>query len=116
MVFAADGVLPFVTIEEAIARVTTGARIIDVRERSEWDDLHAPQAELLPMSTIGDRLDELSSEEQVLIICHSGGRSARVTASLIHAGYDAVNVEGGMLAWRAAGGAVVAGASGEQRD
>jgi rhodanese-related sulfurtransferase len=36
-------------------------------------------------------------------VCRSGARSARVTAYLIQAGWDAVNVDGGMRAWAAAG-------------
>jgi rhodanese-related sulfurtransferase len=42
----------------------------------------------------------------VHIICQSGGRSARATATLTAHGYDAVNVEGGTSAWIAAGNPV----------
>jgi rhodanese-related sulfurtransferase len=106
---------PSVTIEEAIARVSSGQRIVDVREQEEWDAVHSPDAQLLPMSELQGRLDELPQGEEFLVICHAGGRSARVTATLVDAGYDAVNVEGGMSAWEAVGGAVAAGASGDQR-
>jgi len=37
------------------------------------------------------------------VVCRVGGRSARVVAYLNHAGRAAVNVDGGMLAWAAAG-------------
>ena len=36
-------------------------------------------------------------------MCKVGGRSAQVTAWLRQQGFDAVNLEGGMLAWEAAG-------------
>lgn len=110
---ADDGVLPSVTAEEAIALVAAGHRLVDVREQGEWDDVHAPTAQLLPMSALTERVGELPTDEQILVVCHSGGRSARVTAALIDAGYDAVNVLGGMTAWQAAGGDVVTAAAGE---
>ena len=38
----------------------------------------------------------------IVVVCKVGARSAQVTAWLRHQGYDAVNLEGGMLAWAAA--------------
>ena len=94
-----------VTPEEAVALVAAGLPLVDVREQDEWDAGHAPEAIFLPMSQIQERLDELP-DGRMLVICHSGGRSARVTEYLLGQGHDAVNVEGGMLAWPHAGGSV----------
>jgi len=58
------------------------------------------------MSTLPEHLDELP-EGTVYVLCHSGGRSAKVTAYLEQQGYDAVNVSGGITAWQAAGLPVV---------
>jgi rhodanese-related sulfurtransferase len=82
-----------------VADVPAGAVLLDVRENDEWTAGHA------------QRLDELASalpERPVRVVCRSGGRSARVTAYLTQAGWDAVNVEGGMQAWAAAGRPMVA--------
>ncbi|MGX5680369.1 rhodanese-like domain-containing protein [Schumannella luteola] len=98
--------LPEIDASAAVAAVEQGAVLIDVREQGEWDAGHAPSAILLPLSEIGNRLDELPDGE-VLVICHSGMRSARVTAALLELGREAVNVAGGMVAWQAAGGPVV---------
>ena len=91
---------------EAIDRVAAGTVLIDVREQHEWDAGHAPRATLLPMSEIEHRLCELPENGQFLVICHSGMRSERVTNFLLSDGFDAVNVEGGMMAWQAAGGEI----------
>lgn len=99
-----------IDVDEAIARALAGEPLIDVREQHEWDGLHATVAQLLPMSSIREHLAELPADKQLLIICHSGARSARVAGMLTQAGYDAVSVTGGMLAWSAAGGPVVTGA------
>jgi rhodanese-related sulfurtransferase len=47
-------------------------------------------------------------DEQVLVVCRAGGRSLRAADVLVGAGFDAVNVSGGMLAWSRAGGELVA--------
>lgn len=94
---------------EAIALVAGGARLIDVREPDEWDAVHAPSATLVPMSQLGERIDELPDDETLYIVCHSGGRSLRVTSALQARGFDVVNVAGGMMGWQAAGGPVVTG-------
>jgi rhodanese-related sulfurtransferase len=99
-----DEELPEVTPEEAIALVADGTILIDVREQAEWDAGHAPDARLVPLSELQDRVAELPENERFLVICHSGMRSMRATAYLRSDGFDAVNVTGGMVAWAAAGG------------
>ncbi len=103
-----DSEMPEIGPDEAIELVDGGAVLIDVREQDEWDAGHAPTAQLLPFSSIRDRLDELPTGRQLLVVCELGGRSARVTSFLLAEGYDAVNVLGGMTAWAAAGGPVEA--------
>ncbi|MEP6480536.1 MAG: rhodanese-like domain-containing protein [Rhodoglobus sp.] len=98
--------LPEINADEAIELVAGGAILIDVREQGEWDAGHAPGAQLLPMSVIRGRLDELPADRQLLVICELGGRSLRVTSLLRQAGYDAVNVAGGMSTWVAVGGPI----------
>ncbi len=77
--------------------------LLDVREAREWRAGHAPAATHIPMSEITVRHDELPEGATVHVICKVGGRSARVAQFLIEQGVDAVNVDGGMLAWEAAG-------------
>jgi rhodanese-related sulfurtransferase len=96
-----------IDIEDALARVADGAYLLDVREQDEWDRGHAPEAHLIPMSTIQERFGELPEGEPLLVVCHSGYRSYNVTKALVAAGYDAVSVAGGMEAWQSAGGEVV---------
>ena len=40
---------------------------------------------------------------QILVVCKVGGRSAQVDDYLVQHGHDAVNLDGGMLDWEAAG-------------
>ena len=102
--------------EDAILLADGSAWMLDVREQDEWDRGHAPQAHLIPMGAIMDRIDELPGDRQILVVCHSGYRSWQVTKALVNAGYDAVNVAGGMEAWQSAGGVVVTDGPGDTLD
>ena len=93
-----------ITAVDAIAEVSAGAYLLDVREQHEWDAGHAPDAHLLPMSELNERVSEVPDDREVLVVCHVGGRSAQVTAALRRNGYDAVDVLGGMIAWQNADG------------
>ncbi|HEY3690742.1 MAG TPA: rhodanese-like domain-containing protein [Pseudonocardiaceae bacterium] len=97
-----------------VADLPGSAVLLDVRENDEWAAGHAPAAVHVPMGQVPQRLDELATvfpDRPVHVVCRSGGRSARVTAYLKQAGWDAVNVDGGMRAWAAAGRPMVADSS-----
>jgi rhodanese-related sulfurtransferase len=83
-------------------REREGVPLIDVREPDEFASGHVPGAVNLPMSTLGEHLDELP-EGPFDVICQMGGRSARVVEALTARGMDATNVEGGTGAWAEAG-------------
>ncbi|MCM3661254.1 rhodanese-like domain-containing protein [Georgenia satyanarayanai] len=89
------------------APVPAGHAVLDVREQDEWDAGHIPGAVHIPLGELPDRLDDLP-EEDLLVVCRSGGRSMRATAWLNHSGFTARNLDGGMHAWGAAGLAMTA--------
>jgi rhodanese-related sulfurtransferase len=94
--------VPEVTPEETAALLAAGALLLDVREADEWQAGHAPTATHVPMREVPERIDEIPSDRRVVAICRSGGRSRAVAEALIGAGFDVVNVSGGMRAWEAA--------------
>ena len=100
---AAHGPTPQVSARAAHGLVEAGALLLDVREPDEWRTGHAPAATLISMASVHDRHNELPHDRRIVVMCRSGGRSAAVTDSLIAAGFDAVNLVGGICAWQAAG-------------
>ncbi|MEZ5208358.1 MAG: rhodanese-like domain-containing protein [Acidimicrobiales bacterium] len=88
------------------------ALLVDVRERSEWDAGHAPKAKHHPLGGLRASMGDLPVERTLVVVCRSGNRSARATKLLSKAGYDAVNLSGGMMAWQAAGQPVVSARAG----
>ena len=96
-----------VDASSALERSAAGtAWLLDVREPHEWQAGHAPHAHHVPMGQLQERVGELPEHEDILVICHTGARSALVTGALRRAGYSAANVVGGMDSWRTVGGAV----------
>jgi rhodanese-related sulfurtransferase len=93
-----------IDVDELASRLAQGkGTLVDVRRPDEWDEAHIDGATLVTLDTLPDRLDELPRDDTLLVICRSGGRSAVATEALTGAGFDAVNVTGGMLAWIDAG-------------
>ncbi len=88
-----------------------GDFLLDVREDDEWKAGHADGALHIPISEFVARYGELTEaapqDGRIHVICRSGGRSAQVTMYLAQQGIDAVNVDGGMQLWEAAGRPVV---------
>lgn len=93
--------------EEAARRVDEGAVLLDVREPDEWVAGHAPDAVHVPLAALAASVDRLDKDQPIVAVCRVGGRSERAAAVLLQRGYDAVNLAGGMQAWRAAGMPVV---------
>lgn len=92
-----------------------GAVLLDVREDHEWAEGHAPGALHIPLRQLASRVREVPAHRPVLVICRSGRRSAEAANLLagplgVHVG-EVANVEGGMVAWAAAGFPVVTGTS-----
>ncbi len=56
-----------------------------------------------PWTSFPARLDELDPDQDVYVICRTGGRSFRAAQWLTGQGYTAINVAGGMDMWLEAG-------------
>jgi molybdopterin/thiamine biosynthesis adenylyltransferase/rhodanese-related sulfurtransferase len=79
-----------------------GVLLVDVREPFEVAIAAIRGAELIPMGQIPASAHSLPRDEHLLVMCHHGGRSMRVTQYLRAQGYTAVtNIAGGIDAWAA---------------
>ncbi len=86
-------------------------QLVDVRTASEFAARHVPGAINIPMEEIEGRLEDLSPECPIVLICQSGGR-ARITAGLLKPWRPDVTVlDGGTDAWASAGFPVVSKAA-----
>jgi molybdopterin/thiamine biosynthesis adenylyltransferase/rhodanese-related sulfurtransferase len=85
-----------------------GYRVIDVREKVEWDAGHIAGATLIPLAEVPARIEtEVPHRDTPLLLhCHSGARSARAAAYMQSIGYtNLANLTDLIDRWPAAGGA-----------
>ncbi|MFT4550964.1 MAG: rhodanese-related sulfurtransferase, partial [Verrucomicrobiales bacterium] len=74
--------------------------LLDVREPFEHDICHFPEATLIPLGELPNRLAELDAAMELFVHCKAGGRSLDAVKLLQAAGFDkAVNIAGGINAW-----------------
>ena len=101
------GPIPTVGVSGVPQPLPAGLHVLDVREDVEWRHGHIEGALHIPLGELATRLEEVPAG-QTLVVCKVGGRSARAVAWLQAQGRDAVNLDGGMLDWAAAGRPMVA--------
>lgn len=97
-------VAPNISVDEAYKLYQNGTFVLDVRTPEEWNDFHAPNTTLIPLDELESRVNELPKDQEIVVICRSGNRSAVGRDILLNAGFSQVtSVDGGLTAWRAAG-------------
>jgi rhodanese-related sulfurtransferase len=95
-----------VTVSQAKAMIDSNPSLVllDVRNQSEYDTGHVRNAELIPVWNLTQNLDELSINDDILVYCSSGVRSANASQILASNGFLHVyNMLGGIDGWMAAG-------------
>ena len=101
-----------ITVKESYEQRQANRSIhfIDVRTPVEYGSTHAEIAVNHPMESLDIEKIPFSKEQEIHVICQSGGRSMKVSQKLEAAGFTKiVNVEGGTSAWHAAGLPVMEG-------
>ena len=80
--------------------IASGRRVIDLRERNEWEAGHIPGAEHHPLGTLQDTLAGLDRDEPVALHCQGGTRSAIGASVLESMGFtNVVDLKEGFGAW-----------------
>lgn len=86
------------------ALLAGGCQLVDVREPVEHAEFHVSGAKLIPLGQIEARRGELDKSKPVFVMCQAGKRGATAAGKLRSLGFgDVRNLEGGILAWKAAG-------------
>ena len=95
-----DGV-PTISPRELEARLAhEDVFLVDVREPHEADIARIPGAKLIPLNEVAQRAHEIPQNEDVVLHCRSGVRSAKALQFLQTLGFKRLrNLEGGILAW-----------------
>ncbi|MBC2683273.1 rhodanese-like domain-containing protein [Bacillus toyonensis] len=85
-------------VEERLLR-NEEIHVIDVREVEEVREGKIPGVLHIRLGLLEFRMQELDKNNEYIIVCRSGGRSARAVQFLEGYGFQVINMVGGMLAW-----------------
>lgn len=83
--------------------------LLDVREQNEWNLFRLPNAIHLPLARVSEAASGALArfpDEEVVVYCSRGTRSAQAVELLRAQGYQATSLAGGIAAWIDAGGEV----------
>jgi rhodanese-related sulfurtransferase len=93
-----------VDVAEALQLINhKNALVLDVREDAEFKAGHLLNAKWIPLGRLNDRIGELERyrEQNIVVVCRSGQRSASACAILGKQGFtQAHNLEGGVMGWQ----------------
>ena len=79
-------------------------QVVDIRQPAEVARGTVPGAEHIPMHTIPLRIQEIKQDKPVVLVCHSGARSAQACMFLAQNGFEnIINLRGGMMGWAGSG-------------
>ena len=90
-------------IPTELARRRADVQVVDVRWPNEWEAGHIEGSLHVPADELDDRLDELDRDRPLVAVCRTGSRSASAAEQLRADGFEADNLDGGVLAWVDAG-------------
>ena len=96
--------VPTITVEQLNEKLKFGKHplVVDVRQPEEFRTGHITGAKLIPLNELHGKMKELPKGREIVCICASGNRSTSASKMLAKEGYQVLNVQGGMLAWRRA--------------
>ena len=94
-----SGSFKLVNVDKVRGLVESGAYIVDVRERMEFENGHIKGAVNIPLSELRDRVNEIPKDKPVYVHCRTGQRSYNAVLSLQNLGFDnVINITGSYLA------------------
>jgi len=87
-------------LRQYLETATPAPLLLDVREPWEFDICSINDSILIPMGQIPAKLESLDPEQEIVVICHHGIRSAQVCHYLERQGYGhMINLTGGVESW-----------------
>ena len=93
------------SFSEVQRNLVSGAHLLDVRTKEEFDEGHFVRAELFPLQDIEDgKLPDINKDSKIYLYCRSGNRSSQAKALLEKAGYTSVVDLGGLADVQRIGG------------
>ena len=93
--------IKFLLVSLFFLPLINAAIVIDVRTPDEWLSGYLENAQNIEWQDILNIKESVNKDEEIYLYCRSGNRSNFGKDLLIENSFNAVNVDGGMLAWKA---------------
>jgi rhodanese-related sulfurtransferase len=103
---ATGGLVDVSTAADILADAPDDLVVLDVRTPEEFAEGHVADSTLIDIyeADFADRIAALDPDVPYVVICRSGNRSSQAVALMRDLGFsDVTDVDGGILAWNAAG-------------
>ncbi len=94
--------IPQVHPQEAHDALGAGV-LLDVREQDEVAQARVAGATWIPLMQVPERYAELPRDKPIYCLCAAGARSQSAAMFLAQHGFDARNIQGGIMAWHRLG-------------
>jgi rhodanese-related sulfurtransferase len=96
--------VPQISAQELSEKLKVGKHpmVIDVRQPDEFRQGHISGAKLIPLNELTRHMEELPKGREIVCVCASGSRSHSAAKMLAKAGYNVLDMQGGMISWRRA--------------
>lgn len=96
-----EGIAKSIQLDELEEARESGAVLIDVRSKEEYDKGTIDGFINIPLNDLRERVSELPKDKEIILSCHSGQRSYIAQRMLSQMGYDAKNLDGSYLLYQA---------------
>ena len=80
-----------------------GLLLMNVREPWEFSQGHIAGSKLIPLDQLSGQLARLPKDKTLVAVCRTGNRSSVATSILSRAGYQVLNLKGGVVDWTRSG-------------
>jgi rhodanese-related sulfurtransferase len=92
---------PWIITVEELKNERSNVLLVDVREQSEWDEIHLEGAKHIPLGELMTRAEsELKEDQDIVVYCAHGMRSLQGVMILKQMGFRKLrSLDGGIAVW-----------------
>jgi rhodanese-related sulfurtransferase len=94
--------LTAISTSQAVRLINQGARVIDIRDKANFDVGHIVNSINIPAADLNQEGDKrLKSDKSIILVCDNGSKSSQCVTPMIKSGRENIfSLQGGLASWR----------------